>query len=46
MLTQCLNQLIFAKQMKTFTDQQVTDMIKLRWGKEVTHPGHPTLTSY
>ena len=21
-------------------------MIKLRWGEEVTHPGHPTLTSY
>ena len=32
--------------MKLFTDQQVDDMIKLRWGSVVTQPDLPTLTTY
>ena len=32
--------------MKLFSDQQVEDMIKLRFGRVVDHPGCPTLTSY
>ena len=32
--------------MKLFTDSQVEDMIKLRFGRVVDDPGSPTLTSY
>ena len=32
--------------MKLFTDQQVDDMIKLRFGRVVDDPSCPTLTSY
>ena len=32
--------------MKLFTDKQVDDMIKLRWGSVVQQPDLPTLTTY
>ena len=32
--------------MKLFSDQQVDDMVKLRFGKDVKDPGQPTLTTY
>ena len=31
--------------MKTFTEQQVDDLIKLKWGKLVVEPGHQAYVS-
>ena len=31
--------------MKLFTEQQVTDIIKLKFGSNVEHAGHPAFTS-